>query len=191
MVRRNDSQSKKDEEVKTMDKMFELINSLNALTKAVEGLTAKITSEYLDTFEEIYSPEMDEPKEESKEQPTPEQQTVTFVELRSRLSEISRNGHTAEVKELLRKFGADKLSDVAESDYTALLAEAEVIANAGYSRTSRALIQCKVVGMYTFGYEKCRRSGYIQQLCSTRYRCPHTLRVQGKKGSRTQGSRPH
>ena len=110
-----------------MDKMFELINSLNALTKAVEGLTAKITSEYLDTFEEIYSPE----KEESKEQPTPEQQTVTFVELRSRLSEISRNGHTAEVKELLRKFGADKLSDVAESDYTALLAEAEVIANAG------------------------------------------------------------
>lgn len=131
MVRRNDSQSKKDEEVKTMDKMFELINSLNALTKAVEGLTAKIASEYLDTFEEIYNPETDEPKEESKEQPTPEQQTVTFVELRSRLSEISRNGHTAEVKELLRKFGADKLSDVAESDYTALLAEAEVIANAG------------------------------------------------------------
>ena len=123
MVRRNDSQSKKDEEVKTMDKMFELINSLNALTKAVTALTEKITSEYLNTFE---------PQETTaKEQPTPEQQTVTFVELRSRLSEISRNGHTAEVKELLRKFGADKLSDVAESDYTALLAEAKVIANAG------------------------------------------------------------
>lgn len=114
-----------------MDKMFELINSLNALTKAVTALTEKITSEYLNTFETIYDSEKDEPKEESKEQPTPEQQTVTFVELRSRLSEISRNGHTAEVKELLRKFGADKLSDVAESDYTALLAEAEVIANAG------------------------------------------------------------
>ena len=47
MVRRNDSQSKKDEEVKSMDKMFELINSLNALTKAVTALTEKITSEYL------------------------------------------------------------------------------------------------------------------------------------------------
>ena len=116
MVRRNDSQSKKDEEVKTMDKMFELINSLNALTKAVTALTEKITSEYLNTFETIYDSE---------------KETVTFVELRSRLSEISRNGHTAEVKELLRKFGADKLSDVAESDYTALLAEAKVIANAG------------------------------------------------------------
>ena len=44
MVRRNDSQSKKDEEVKTMDKMFELINSLNALTKAVEGKNYKRVS---------------------------------------------------------------------------------------------------------------------------------------------------
>ena len=99
MVRRNDSQSKKDEEVKTMDKMFELINSLNALTKAVTALTEKITSEYLNTFETIYDSEKDEPQETTaKEQPTPEQQTVTFVELRSRLSEISRNGHTAEVR---------------------------------------------------------------------------------------------
>lgn len=115
-----------------MDKMFELLNSLNALTKAVAALTEKITTEYLNTFETIYDSEKDEPQETTaKEQPTPEQQTVTFVELRSRLSEISRNGHTAEVKELLRKFGANKLSDVAESDYTALLAEAEVIANAG------------------------------------------------------------
>ena len=111
-----------------MDKMFELINSLNALTKAVAALTEKITSEYLDTFETIYDPAKDEPQETTiKEQSIPEQQTVTFVELRSRLSEISRNGHTVGVKELLQKYGADKLSDVAESDYAALLAEAEVL----------------------------------------------------------------
>lgn len=109
-----------------MDKMFELINSLNALTKAVAALTEKITTEYLDTFETIYDPEKDEPQDTTaKEQPTPEPQTVTFVQLRSRLSEISRNGHTAEVKELIAKYGADKLSDLAESDYAALLAEAE------------------------------------------------------------------
>lgn len=109
-----------------MDKMFELINSLNALTKAIAALTEKITSEYLSTFETIYDPEKDEPQDTTtKEQPTPEQQTVTFVQLRSRLSEISRSGHTAEVKELIAKYGADKLSDLAESDYAALLAEAE------------------------------------------------------------------
>lgn len=111
-----------------MDKTFELINALNALTKAVGTLTEKITSEYLDTFETIYDPAKDEPQETAvKEQSIPEQQTVTFVELRSRLSEISRNGHTVGVKELLQKYGADKLSDVAESDYAALLAEAEVL----------------------------------------------------------------
>ena len=112
-----------------MDKMFELINALNALTKAVGALTEKITSEYLNTFETIYDPAEDEPQaaEAPKEQPTPKQEeaTVTFVQLRSRLSEISRNGKTAEVKELIAKYGASKLSDIAESDYAAVLAEAE------------------------------------------------------------------
>ena len=112
-----------------MDKMIEMINALNALTKAVGALTEKITSEYLNTFETIYDPAEDEPQaaEAPKEQPTPKQEeaTVTFVHLRSRLSEISRSGKTAEVKELIAKYGASKLSDIAESDYAAVLAEAE------------------------------------------------------------------
>lgn len=112
-----------------MDKMLELINALNALTKAVGTLTEKLTSEYLDTFEVLYDPENDKPQatEAPKEQPAPEPkpEAVTFVQLRSRLSEISRNGHTAEVKELIAKYGAEKLSDIAESDYAAVLAEAE------------------------------------------------------------------
>lgn len=111
-----------------METMMKIINALSALTAALQEFTAQTTEGYLNTFETIYDPEKDEPQEvTAKEQPTPEQQTVTFVELRSRLSEISRNGHTAGVKELLQKYGADKLSDVAESDYTALLAEAEVL----------------------------------------------------------------
>lgn len=110
-----------------MDKMFELINALNALTKAVGALTEKITSEYLNTFETIYDPAEDEPQaaEAPKEQPTPKDEPVTFVQLRSRLSEISRSGKTAEVKDLIAKYGASKLSDIAESDYAAVLAEAE------------------------------------------------------------------
>lgn len=109
-----------------MEPMMRIINALSALTAALQEYTAQTTEKYLDTFEEIYNPATDKPqKTTAKEQSAPEPQTVTFVELRSRMSEISRNGHTAEVKELLRKFGADKLSDVAEADYAALLAEAE------------------------------------------------------------------
>lgn len=112
-----------------MDPMMELVNALNALTAALQKFSSQTTNAYLDTFEEIYDPEKDEPQaaEAPKEQPTPKQEeaTVTFVQLRSRLSEISRSGKTAEVKELIAKYGASKLSDIAESNYAAVLAEAE------------------------------------------------------------------
>jgi len=112
-----------------MDPMMELVNALNALTAALQKFSLQTTNAYLDTFEEIYDPEKDDPQaaEAPKEQPTPKQEeaTVTFVQLRSRLSEISRSGKTAEVKELIAKYGASKLSDIAESDYAAVLAEAE------------------------------------------------------------------
>ena len=112
-----------------MDPMMELVNALNALTAALQKFSSQTTNAYLDTFEEIYDPEKDEPQAEEapKEQPTPKQEeaAVTFVQLRSRLSEISRSGKTAEVKELIAKYGASKLSDIAESDYAAVLSEAE------------------------------------------------------------------
>ena len=112
-----------------MDPMMELVNALNALTAALQKFSSQTTNAYLDTFEEIYDPDKDEPQaaEAPKEQPTPknEEATVSFVQLRSRLSEISRSGHTQEVKELIAKYGAEKLSDLAESDYAAVLAEAE------------------------------------------------------------------
>ena len=109
-----------------MDPMMELVNALNALTAALQKFTSQTTNAYLDTFETIYDPAEDEPQA-AEEQPTPkhEEATVTFVQLRSRLSEISRSGKTAEVKELIAKYGASKLSDIAESDYAAVLAEAE------------------------------------------------------------------
>ena len=111
-----------------MEPMMKIINALAALTAALQEYTAQTTEGYINTFEEIYNPETDEPQAEApKEQPTPknEEPTVTFVQLRSRLSEISRSGHTQEVKELIAKYGAEKLSDLAESDYAAVLAEAE------------------------------------------------------------------
>lgn len=105
-----------------MEPIMKVINALSALTAALQELTQQITDGYMNTFETIYDPEKDEPQAEA---PKNEKATVTFVQLRSRLSEISRNGHTAEIKELIAKYGADRLSDVAESDYVALLAEAE------------------------------------------------------------------
>ena len=56
-----------------------------------------------------------------------EEKPLTLEEVRAVLAEKSRAGHTAEVRELLNKHGADKLSGIDPVEYAALLAEAEVL----------------------------------------------------------------
>ena len=56
-----------------------------------------------------------------------EEKPLTLEEVRAVLAEKSRAGHTAEVRELLNKHGADKLSEIDPAEYAALLAEAEVL----------------------------------------------------------------
>mgnify|MGYP000305600539 CR=1 FL=1 len=53
----------------------------------------------------------------------PEPKPLTLEQVRAALAEKSRAGHTAEVKTLLIKHGADKLSDIDPAEYPALLAE--------------------------------------------------------------------
>lgn len=56
--------------------------------------------------------------------------TLTLEEVRTVLAEKSRNGFTAEIKELLKKYGASKLSEVDSKDYKALLKDTEEFKNA-------------------------------------------------------------
>ena len=56
-----------------------------------------------------------------------EPKPLTLEQVRAALAEKSRAGHTSEVKALLIKHGADKLSDIDPAEYPALLAEAEVL----------------------------------------------------------------
>lgn len=57
----------------------------------------------------------------------PEEKPLTLEEVRAVLAEKSRSGHTEEVRELLAKHGADKLSEIDPAEYPVLLAEAEVL----------------------------------------------------------------
>ena len=43
------------------------------------------------------------------------------------MAQLSRDGKTAQVKALIQKYGANKLSEVNPDDYEALLLDAEVI----------------------------------------------------------------
>lgn len=52
---------------------------------------------------------------------------LTLEEVRAVLADKSRAGHMAEIRELLKKYGASKLSLVDPKHYEALLREAEVL----------------------------------------------------------------
>ena len=52
---------------------------------------------------------------------------LTLEAVRAVLADKSRNGHTAEVRSLLQKHGASKLSEIDPANYNALLADAEVL----------------------------------------------------------------
>lgn len=60
----------------------------------------------------------------------PESPSIKVEDVRAVLSEISRAGKTTEMKSLLGKFGAAKLSEVDPKDYAALLTAAKEVKNA-------------------------------------------------------------
>ena len=67
-------------------------------------------------------------KIEKKQEPVKEK-TLSLTEVRKILADKSRAGFTAEVKQILIKHGAEKLSEIAPTEYAALVADVEVLGN--------------------------------------------------------------
>lgn len=63
-------------------------------------------------------------KPAAKEEKKPE---LKLEDVRAVLAEKSRAGHTDEIRELLHKYGANKLSDIDPQNYEALIRDAEEI----------------------------------------------------------------
>ena len=110
-----------------MTPMMKLINALNALITALQEIAGEETKIEMGQFVEIYTPpELEEPPaHETKVSVEPEK--VTLDAVKAVLVEKSRMGFKAEVKALVKKYGADKISALQESQYAAVLKEAEQI----------------------------------------------------------------
>ena len=67
------------------------------------------------------------PSNEQSKVSESEESSPTLEEIRTVLARLSVEGHSAAVKSLIFKFGADKLSELAPEHYAALLKEAERI----------------------------------------------------------------
>ena len=106
-----------------------LADSLQAVADAVAENDASAEMTAAKEAEEKGRPKAAAKKNTAKKtvKTEPEEKPLTLEEVRAVLAEKSRAGHTAEVKELLNKHGADKLSEIDPAEYPALLAEAEVL----------------------------------------------------------------
>jgi hypothetical protein len=113
-----------------MSKMSELDLTVKELRNAAQSLTAvadSLTALFSNGGEAEPEAKVSPPATQSKTAPKPK--PVTLEQVRAVLAEKSRDGYTAEVRELLLKHGANKLSEIDPAEYAALLAEAEVLGN--------------------------------------------------------------
>lgn len=107
-----------------MGKMNELDLAVKELRSAAESLNS-VADSLVSLFSKTESPGSEAPIaiEPSK------CKTVTLEQVRAVLAEKSRNGLTAEVRDLLEKHGATKLSEINPEEYPELLADAEGLGN--------------------------------------------------------------
>ena len=103
------------------------LRSLADSLQAVADAVAQGGQEQPDQTTEEKPTQKPEKKNVAKQVEKAEPKPLTLEQVRAALAEKSRAGHTAEVKALLIKHGADKLSDIDPAEYPALLAEAEVL----------------------------------------------------------------
>lgn len=116
-----------------MSKMSELSQVLDEMITCGEGMirAAKALKAIFSETEEkapVVKPVEAETKKEEAAAPAPEPKTYTFAEVRKAFSAKSHAGYTEQVKALISKYGAEKLSGIKEEDYPALMADLEVIA---------------------------------------------------------------
>ncbi|MBR0455081.1 MAG: DNA ligase [Firmicutes bacterium] len=103
-----------------MSKMAEIATIIDELRDTASSIN-RIADELTDLFS--YSSKTPEIA------PAPEK-TMSLEEVRAILAEKSRDGFTAQIRDLLQKYGASKLSEIDPGNYMALVADAEVLGNA-------------------------------------------------------------
>lgn len=105
-----------------MSKMNTMIMTIEELRNAATAI-----SDVADWLAKQFDGDADEkPVAETAVDKEPKAQ-LTLEQVRAVLAEKSRDGHTAAVRELLLKYGGNKLSQIDPANYEALLADAEVL----------------------------------------------------------------
>ena len=96
--------------------LLNVAKNLHSLADSVQALCNLVT----DGLSEKNEPPA--AKTEAKKTPA-----VTLEKVRNVLADKSRAGHTAEVRAIITKYGAEKLSEISPENYEAVMKEAEAL----------------------------------------------------------------
>ena len=99
--------------------LLDVIVNLRSLADSIEAVANVMTENEKPTDE----------SQEAVETENPAKPTVTLEQVRAVLAEKSHDGFTAEIRTLLQKHGADKLSLIDPSKYESLMKDAEALGN--------------------------------------------------------------
>lgn len=99
--------------------LLDVVRDLHSLAVSIQAV-ADTMSENEYTAEESQQPAITETSDKS---------TVKLEQVRAVLAEKSHDGFTAEIRVLLQKHGADKLSLIDPSEYESLMKDAEALGN--------------------------------------------------------------
>lgn len=102
--------------------LLDVVSDMHSLADSLEAV-ANVMSDNR-TVSEKTEPQVPNPE---PVQEVHDAAKLTLEDVRSVLAEISANGHGAEIRELLKKYGQSKLSEIDPKDYPALLKDAEVL----------------------------------------------------------------
>lgn len=106
-----------------MSKMSDLEMTIAELRSAAAAI-----SDAADWLAQQFSAESDVPETATAPAAKPE---LKLEDVRAVLADMSRKGYTAQIRELLVKYGAPKLSGIDPASYEALLKDVEGLDNAG------------------------------------------------------------
>lgn len=105
-----------------MSKMSDMAATIEELRNAAAAIT-----DVANWLTEMFSTTATVDESQESESVSPAVPQLTLEQVRAVLADKSRMGFTAEIRALLQKYGAAKLSGIAPTNYKALVAEAEVL----------------------------------------------------------------
>lgn len=105
-----------------MSKMSDMATTIEELRNAAATIT-----DVANWLTELFSTTTAVDETQESEPVSPPEPVLTLEQVRAVLADKSRMGFTAEIRALLQKYGAAKLSGIDPAHYKALVADAEVL----------------------------------------------------------------